>query len=280
MPGKTKDLPVVAKAPGKKSRKTVAIDLGTAVKNAVKHELSKAAENKYITRLGSANATIGTSYGSEFVTPAIPLNSSVRPLLPTIVEGTDANQRIGNTITPKYLKVKCHVTFSNDITQSAIRDVRFMFLKNKSVKDTAMLTSDTAGVPNYALELLWNGQTATPTDYKGCEPYYNKLPINRKQWDVVEDKIVRIAKSESDTSPSANGVKAITSQYAQEFEVSIPLPAKLYYDGGPGVTYPSNFAPVLAIGWVDPMMTTTVGTTDHPKDVMVQWTSSLSFEDA
>lgn len=256
------------------------MNLGTAVKTAVKQELAKAIENKYIMRLGSVNSTIGTSYTTEFVTPDIPLNSSMRPLLPTLVEGTDGNQRVGKAISPKFLKVRGTVSFANTFGNSAVRELRLMFVTNKSVKDTLMLTSDTVGVPNYAQELLWNGQTSSPTAYLGCGAYYNQLPINRKQFNVIKDIQIRLAKSLSSDAGSASQTNgAITSQITHDFEVMIPCPSKLLYDGGVGTSYPSNFAPVLAVGWVDPLGATAVGA-GNPKEVIIEWSSALSYEDA
>lgn len=276
----TKDLQVVAKVP-KKQRKTVKIDLGTAVKTEVKKQMSKAIENKYSFRINRLNESPGTDPAFEWVTPSIPLNSSFRALLPAITEGTDGNQRLGKSIVPKCLKVRVTCSIGPAIIQSMVRHVRFMFLTNKSVKDQLMLTTDGTDVPNYAAELLWNGKTATPDVYKGGQPYYNHMPINRKQWNVLKVHDVVLAKSLSvDSNTPDQKIGAITSQYSHTFEVVLECPAKLHYDGGNTTEFPSNFAPIMAIGWIDPSGVTSSNTENSPQEVQVQWTSSLTYEDA
>jgi len=191
---------------------------------------------------------------------------------------------VGNVITPKVLKVKGLIFFDPVTSASWNWEVRAMIVTNKTVRSQAMLTA--AGA-DYVKNLLWDGQSGTPTTYLGCEPYYNQLPINRRNWNVLFDKKINLRKGLSDaaiTPPcAAETFKSPTRSVPFEFVLTQKqLPAKFVYDaaGATSTDLPTNFAPVLALGWVDEDGAIQVGNTAQGTALRVQWTSTLIYEDA
>ena len=253
-----------------------------AVKVEVAKQLAKSLENK-MCMINGRGANNGTPIGTTYLEQAYQqLNDDTmfRGLIPRISDGTDAYQRMGNSITPKVLKIKGLLYFPYAVPESYDLTVRLMVVTHKSQKNQDELTS---GAQNYFSTLMWNPITAQPVAYLGCEPYYNQLPVNRRQWNVLSDKQIHMRKSLGDAA-SANpslGETFMSSTRSVPFEIVLTqkhLPAKLLYQA-PGGDIPTNFAPVLAIGWTDNTGFISVGTTNTPI-VAIQWTSSLIFEDA
>jgi len=236
---------------------------------------------------GQVNTPVGNDY-AEDLAPAIRDNTYFRGLLPRIADGSDGYQRMGNTITPKVLKVKGLVYFNYDVIGSSSWDftLRLMVVTHKSQRNQDELTAASIApgtAPGYYKTLLWNGQVAQPTTYEGCQPYYDMLPINRRAWHVLEDKHIHLRKGLSDTAvtPSSAGETFKSPTRAVPFEFVFTqkqLPAKLLYQT-PGNDVPTNFAPVLAMGWVSNDGSIQIGNSVLDATVQVQWTSTLIYED-
>jgi len=270
--------PVKARKGSKAKNPTVSV----AVKQEIKKQISKATENKLCMINGKADTSVGSSY-SEYIIPKVGDGYDLRGLLPRIQEGTEGFERVGNSITPKVLKVKGIITYDWPVPKSHDYTVRLMVLTSKLVKDQDELTV----VGNqYTKTLLWNGQAAAPVPYLGCQPYYNTLPVNRRAWNVLFDKQIHLRKglgvlAGEETNPSQQEVFCSPTR-AVPFEFILTqkhLPAKLLYQD-PSESVPTNFAPVLAMGWCDNTLATSVGDDTHDSDVAIQWTSSLIYEDA
>lgn len=255
-----------------------------AVKVEVAKQLSKSQENKLALINGLSNTAVGTQY-LEYVSQQIEINSRFRGLLPRISDGTDAFQRMGNSITPKVLKIKGLLYFIRTNPFAQDLTVRVMVVTHRSIKNQDELTSGVSAT-NYATTLLWNGQTAQPVAYLGNEPYYNQLPINRRAWNVLADKQIHLRKGYSwpgaTVTNESQGETFMSPTRSVPFEIVLTqkqLPAKLLYQA-PGSDVPTNFAPVLAMGWADNTHTYQVPDSVDANIVGIQWTSSLIYEDA
>lgn len=284
------------RAPRKTTRKTRS-NMSKTVRKIVKKEIARSNENKIVMINGNANTPIGNDYPGtgEDLAPAIRDNTYFRGLLPRISDGTDAFQRVGNSITPKVLKVRGLVYFNPDVIASSSWDftLRLMVLTHKSQKNQDELTRSSVppvtvppsvGQVPYWNSLIWNAQTGTSVPYLGLQPYYNQLPLNRRNWNVLMDRQITLRKGLGDSAitpvSAAETFKSPTRAVPFEFVLTQKqLPAKLQYNG-PGTDIPTNFAPVLAMGWVSNDGSLSVTNTVQDPTVQIQWTSSLIYEDA
>ena len=277
------NLPVVTKAPVKRKLRLAPAAVTQAVKTEVAKQIAKKSENKLIMQVGLANTNISADYPLEYVTPQIAGLSAFRPILPGMVAGTDANQRIGLNITPKALKLKGTISFAYDLLYSSDYCLRLMVLTNKSQKSMPALVANAASV--YSDTLMWDGQTANGISYSGCQPYFNMLPINNKCWNILEDRLVHMRKGlggGQSIAPPYDGEVFMSPTRSFNFEIVLTqkdMPATLKFNADTDA-YPTNFAPVLALGWVDQTGGIPVSTGGaHQKDVLIEWTSYLIYED-
>lgn len=279
------NLPVVAQSKKMKSgtAKMLTTKLGTAVKQEVAKQISKKAENKLIYQVGNTNQPISSTYPVEWVGPGVTQTTvPLRPLLPAMVSGTEGNQRLGLNVSPKVLKIRGTIGFNYDAISSEDYSVRLMVVTNRSQKSMPPLVADAAGV--YSSTLMWDGQKAEGTPYLGCAPYYNTLPINNKSWNVLDDRIIHLRKGLGEvigTNNESQGEVFMSSTRSATFEIVLTqkeLPATLKYESDTS-PYPTNYAPVLCIGWVDNTNAISPGDTLHNKEVYVQWTSYMIYED-
>ena len=273
-------------APKAKPKATFAPKMTTqTVKAIVEKAISKKTENKLIMENGKANTIVGLDYSpAEYILPRIDTTSTY-PLLPKLNVGTELYERVGGQIEPKVLKLRGTIYF--DFTAlgtsyiSRCLDLRLMVLTNKSQRSMPDLLANTGNL--YTDTLLWNGQAGDSVDYKGCAPYYNQMPINRKSWNVIEDRIIHLRKGLGSSVVGGAGEVFTSPQRSYTFEIvltSKDLPATLKYDGGFSTIYPTNFAPVFYIGFVDTQGSMPIGNTASDNVVRFQYQTSLIFEDA
>ena len=281
MPPAKKSAPKKTKAPKKSAPKMTE----QAVKTIVAKAFSKKIENKLIMENGKANTIVGGDYTpTEYILPRIDTTSTY-PLLPKLNTGTEPYERVGGSISPKALKLRGTIFFTFDAlgnnSLSKCLDLRLMVVTNKSQRSMPDLLANAGN--QYTDTLLWNGQAGDSTDYKGCAPYYNQMPINRKSWNVIEDRIIHLRKGLGSSVIGGAGETFMSSQRSYTFEIVLTakdLPSTLKYDGGFGTIYPTNFAPVFYIGFVDVQGSTPIGNTASDKAVRMEYQTSLIFEDA
>ena len=273
------NLPVVAKAP--KKVKKVSMNFPSMVKQEVAKQISKKTENKLIMENGIANTPVGTDY-VEYVTPRVDI---IRPLLPKLDVGTELFNRVGGVIEPKALKLRGTVFFDWTtlpvVVSSRDCSLRLMILTHKSQRSMPELVANPSAV--YTNTLMWNGQAGDSVAYQGCVPYYNQLPVNRKSWNVIEDRIIHLRKGLGNLTSGGAGETFMSPTRSHNFEIVLTakdLPASLKYDGGLGTIYPTNFAPVFCFGWVDNSDNIPIGTTDHDKVIRIEYQTSLIYEDS
>jgi len=216
------------------------------VKAVAKKVVSDALEDKYQTRL------LQTSGYPRLFDAGI---TSVFPLMPVINQGTESNNRIGDRIRPKRMRVDFTVSANYDLSSSLVTNVRLMVLQDKSIKDTLALPPSTGVQPGTPIstELLQyatqvTGYTATPTD--------DTARVNYERYTVIKDIHREVLKGYG-IGPNviSNGLIGdqtfVGSQITHKFSVVIPTPAVLRYSQQLD-DYPTNFAPFFVLGYTNP----------------------------
>jgi len=271
----------------KTSRKTKkkVVSQPKAVVAIVKRELAKAIENKLIMENGLLNTPISNGLGGNYVQSILPRidTTSTYPVLPKLNVGTEAYQRVGTSVKPLVIKIKGTIYYSYDTPAIASRDlsVRLMILTNKSSKFMPDLVANPTNL--YTNTLLWNGQVGDSTAYQGCQPYYNTLPINNRQWNVITDRKYNMLKGLGTGAVPSNGEVFLSGARSHQFEIVLTskhLPASLKYDGGLGTVYPTNYAPVMYMGFVDNTGEMIIGDTNSDRILDIQYTVTMIYEDA
>lgn len=250
------------KFPAKKSSKVSA-----PVKSYVNRLIRRNEETKFVSNsytLTSFNAGIGVS--ADFLA-----------LLPPVTQGTAQSQRIGNKVRPTKLVIRGYVIYNAD-AGSAKQDARMIGGRLFCFQDKAT-RSYSNNVLNY--HLLDNGGTSenfvgTPINW--CTPH------NSDQFTWYADKKMKFLKpfgyTNNTTPTTSNAITGMDSSLFHPFTITLTakqLPAVLLYDQTDSVSYPTNFAPYLALGYCDffngsPDTTTT--------QLAMQFNATLYFKDA
>lgn len=290
--------PVVAKLPAQARPKVKVRPLTTStvslVKREVKKELAKEAENKYIVRYTGGNAptaafsinpTPSATMNAMFINQGILTNADFYRLLPSIGQGVGTTERIGNVITPKYMKSSLQFALNGQTLDSMNLQVRVIAFTLKSVKSYEEF--DTTSV-DYATKLFWDGQSAQSIANIGGQPFYLHLPVNKREVNVVDDKTFTLGKGQGLSRRTQGLVSAGTelcvNAYEQykEHDVVWSLPATFKYTESATVAVdtPTNFAPYIAVLYtqMDGQMSATG--TANKNLVVMNIRTSLSYEDS
>lgn len=208
------------------------------VQAVVKAELHKNIENKHAYHSSSESALISFNSG---ITALVDLQRVV----PLIGRGVDPNQRIGDRITLQKLNIHGYIKFDQIFTtginyQSAVM-VRLIVASFKTANNWDTIQNDFAAVKLAGL-LKKGGSTVGYTGLiSDC-----KAPINRDIFTVHSDKKYYI---HQDRMTSAIG--SSTNNTVKFFNIPLKVKNKLlkYSDDTSGATSPTNFSPVLMIGY-------------------------------
>ena len=167
-------------------------------------------------------------------------------LFPAITTGTEAHQRVGDTIRPKSLRVDFYVVANGALTTSMLNRVRLFVLEDKSIKNWANMPSTSIGT-----NLLDNG--ATLAGYSGI-PNQETVRVNKRRYKVIKDKLFTVMKT-SGVTPQTAGLggtqSSMNSSQFHKISFKVPTPAKLQYSN-PGDSWPNNFSPFLCLGYTQP----------------------------
>lgn len=225
---------------------------------------------KQLIRKDLENKCAGRNVVDAKFNGVISSSSECYTLVPTIPEGTDGHQRIGDKIKPRSFIVRGCVQLDNDyVAENIVPPVtlRLLMLSQKSVK----VGSQTSSSTDIAHLLKDNVGTDVARAYAGGA-FDNFAPINKDLFKVHYDKLVRFNWDNRLTPASA----AAGTNLTKHFSVKITLPATLTFDDGNG-DWPNNFAPFFCMGAVcDDGQTPFTAST--PFRVRVQ--SVLYYEDA
>lgn len=231
----------------------------TAVRRIVKQEISRNSEDKLVSLFQSQvhNSAIGSG--------------DVYRLLPSITQGVDAHQRIGDSVRAKSLMVKFRLAlppnyWQNIQTFTVPFQVRLMILKQKNVKANGQLANvDTAHLlrPNFG--------SSTELSYDGS-PQRHMSPINTELFEVLFDKKVYMLPQ--DVQRTNLGTYPLTPN-TMEITKYVKCPARLTYDDGNG-NEANNFAPFAVAGYCKADGTIDTINTALQVDVM----TTVKFEDS
>jgi len=211
--------------------------MATAVKKIAKSVVSRQAETKFI----SLRQDLG--FNSTITGPA-----ECYALMPSITQGTDDYQRIGDRISGRTLYIKGHINYNaafldtvgvnNYVPPST---VRVMILSQKNIKSNNQL-----GLVDTANLLKDNVATGAGRSYSGSMTD-NLAPINKDLFKVHLDKKIKMncVYQQSDGTGSSGWV----GQKTAYFRCAIKLPKTLFYDTTNG-DVPNNFAPFFCLGGV------------------------------
>lgn len=210
------------------------------VKAVAKKVVADALEDKY------ARAEPQSGGQPVFLNSGITSPSDCYPIMPTIVQGTSSNQRIGDKIRPKSLVVQGYITSDGTLDTSMLQRVRLFILEDKGIRNWQNSGSLTVGS-----DLL---------DFAGSKAQYSGLPnhetirLNTERYKKFVDKQYTLCKGEGLT-PNVGGVGGsqvfVSGQQYYSFRFKIPTPAVLLYNSGSNL-YPTNFAPFLCCGHSQP----------------------------
>jgi len=282
--------PVRRRRPARKAKKVA--KLSTPMKKAIVKVIHQNAEDKYASVFPGMGGVLnpgapwsGTAGSAIFMAPNILNNltlTSVYPLLPSIVQGTAAFQRIGDKITPKSLRTVFTITVNPAVVPSEDLMCRLFVLSDKSIKDaTALNTSpSTPGTPIES-ELLDNGDGS----YVGFvgKPRDIGMKVNRGRYTVHHDRVIKVVKGEGDLGVFANVYQGsqdyVATQQSIQLTLRTPLPKNLVYAQN-NFQYPANAAPFWCLGFVQPSgdgtVAQVVALNNH---ILVNYTTHFDYED-
>jgi len=207
------------------------------------------------------NQPIGASDCEPLIGEIAPIDSAT---------GNTSQQRMGDRIKPKSLKVRGIVTLNQ--TQATASNqplyVRVIIAQQKDVRNSGNVTTsiDTAHLLHPAFAGVGTDQQAFTGATEDLQ-----YPINKNKFKVFMDKIIRLAPVVSQTSVEEH--PRYTATYKYTFK---SLPASLTYDDGAG-NWCNNFAPFIALGYAY-----TDGSSENSTYTRVKHYcfSQLEFEDA
>lgn len=263
----------IKKKPVVASKPTVAL-----VKAVAKKVVADSLEDKYETRL-----MLSTGQPRYFDTPI----TAVYPLLPEINQGVNSNERVGDKIRPKRMRVDFTITAVGESDSSLDVLVRLLVLEDKQIKGTLDLlplapsgTPPTGGQPGTPIgtDLLQYGSQVQ--GYQGLLTD-DMARVNTERYTVIKDIRRELIKGMGQSPTNANsflGTQAfISGQQTYKVSVVIPTPAVLRYskemDG-----FPTNFAPFFVVGYVQP--DGLAAPTSLTQRIAVNYITHLDYEDA
>jgi len=228
----------------------------TQVLQIVKQTLARATENK----------TVGFIVENNVVHNAPISDADVVPVLGSILEGTESNQRIGDRVKPKSMTVRGVIGLNPDYNpNNKPMIVTVMLLACKDKKTNALVAAG-AGLADL-LKPNINGTEQVPWDGTTLRSTYD---INTEKYRVHYARQFRIA-----PGSLAGGTREFDYVKWRHTFKSSKMPASLTWDEGTGDDC-NNFAPFLVIGWCY-----TDGTApDVVPRLVSQCSSEFTFEDA
>lgn len=234
----------VAKKKAIRRRPAAKKPLVKTIKRVVKAEARKELETKYAAT--DRGITVGVP-----ATASTPANFV--PLTTLVQQGTNDNQRIGDSIRP--IVCKAHFTFYFDTTTTNNADllVNFWIVRSKQAKGPALVSSLTGG--NFLK--LGTGVNVDPINpsQPSMLTQVSQYPLNKDAYTVLMHKNFRMRKGQGNSSGvSVAGDVAPTGVPASEDLRTITYswsPATHHFDStvaAPWTNYPTNEVP-LALIW-------------------------------
>jgi len=196
--------------------------------------ISKKAENKLIGNLVEDEVNHNSAISAADCEPLVP---EIAPL--DASTGSTARQRVGDRITPKYLKVEGVVSLNSSAVGRSDIYARIIIAAQKDVKTGAAILG--GGISANTLLRPGYGATANETQFAGntADMLYD---INRDKFKVYMDRVVKLTQT-------GEGSLESNERYSHVYQyVFKDLPASLTFDEENG-NWPNNFAPFIAVGY-------------------------------
>lgn len=208
------------------------------------------------------NRSIGAADCYPLVQEIVPIDSAV---------GNTSQQRMGDRIKPKSLKVKGVVSYTPDTCNTAQNVyVRIIIASQKSIKVGSQVQAGNVAA-NQLLRPGYQGLGLDQVPFSGSTIDLN-APINKDLFRVYMDKTIKLSPS----NVSAGGREAMPQYSARWSHTFKQLPSTLTYDEAHG-DWANNFAPFVALGYAFPDGTLDALTYTR---IIHNVSSFLEFEDA
>lgn len=239
-----------------------------AVKSYVSRVLSRSEETKFST----------TQYGLTLFNGGINSSADIIAILPTIAVGTGQNDRIGNKIRPVRMEITGYVCYYTAAIGS-YSDAKMLGARLFCYQDKTVRSYANSSILNYNLLNLGG----TSSNFNGSALNYI-APHNNEQFTFFCDKKMVVMKPyglSNNTTPSAtNALTSMDRTMFHPFKLVFTkkqLPAVLQYDQGDNLSYPTNFAPFISLGYADLMNTSpdTVNT-----QLAMEFSCTLYYKDS
>lgn len=238
-----------------------------SVKTYVKKTMNRALETKIVS----------TQYAAAFNSSINSAGDNVS-VLPACVQGVGQVNRIGASITPLKLVIRGFIVYKSDTYQPALMlGGRLFCYSDNSVSN--YITATNAG-PNFTL--LDAGGTSVVFD--GTSARY-EFPHNNDEFKFFADRKFKVLKpfglaGGAQGTTATNAITSMHSSLYHPFTITIRgknLPKILKYDNTLSGSYPTNFAPYIALGYAD-----LLGYAPDvlPTQLIMNFTSTLYFKDA
>lgn len=239
----------------------------------VRKLLDKKTEDKFISWENAPGgiATLGRAIG--------PLGSVFR-LIQNIPSGSEAYQRLGDKVRPKYLMVRGFVAINFPVPVETAARVRILAVSDKSNKNASPIVNP--GPPLGAL-LNDNLLALAPSvahGYRGF-PDDDNSQVNLDQFTLYHDKhydLIQAGKTPAASPPIQGTGAMVVYKY---FKMKIKCPAVLDFTDSNG-DFPTNFCPYLLMGYSYPEGWSLPPADPDPLANQVRWyvRSTLVYEDA
>jgi len=243
----------------------------TKVSAPIRSYINRAIHRNEETKLSSNQYTLANFNGK------IDSPGDLITLLPQVVAGTGQNNRIGSKIRPTRLEITGYVIYQaqngNLNNDARMLGARLFCLQDKATRSYANAIS------NYNLLDLGGSST----EFQGTAMNWVS-PHNKDQFIFYADRKMKVLKPygyTNSSSPSSSvSITGMDSSMFHPFKIVLTqkqLPAVLTYDEVDSLAYPTNFSPVLALGYCDLLNNAADVTSTQ---LAMEFNATLYFKDA
>jgi len=230
---------------GKPSASVVAHSLTVPQKMEVKKLIAPKIETKYVSDDENVNDINPITISSSISTIG-----DYNSVVPTLLQGTAQNQRIGNSVSDCKIHCKWNIFLDQSTAKSYDYSVKIFLLESKRIKSENVLAGGADPGP------LLNAGNGTSINWLDTNPnistFNDFLPVNTEDWTVKKIFKRRLVKNNGTQNYDANtgNVPNVSSPHAQSsFGCVIKVPKMLYNNDD---SFPSNHTYVwYAVYWLN-----------------------------
>lgn len=168
--------------------------------------------------------------------------------LPDVVDGTANFNRIGERIKPKALVLRGTVAINYTQPNSIAPEVHLFVVSHKSKKSYSALNAASGAGYSEIVDNLYDFGNGTNGPFDGTVPP-TLYPLNTKTLRILAHKKLDLAVS---TQASTSNRESSSDRRQRRFTIKLKVPSVLTYDESIDTSYPTNYAPVLMLGFTYP----------------------------